>query len=116
MPTPDTAGSYICAKSVLQQKLVPGAVIFDFGDGAAMLGGSLHRICGRTDKRQSCREGGYFLCGDSALQPYSAMSAGRRFLLNKSHAADEAINVASGQYQAGCIDLAAPSLSNQGGT
>jgi hypothetical protein len=54
MPTPYTPGSDISAKSVAQQKLLSGAVIFDLGSGAAVIGGGLHRICRRTGKHQDC--------------------------------------------------------------
>jgi len=39
MPPPYTPGSDIGAKSVAQQKLLSGAVILDFGSGAAVIGG-----------------------------------------------------------------------------
>ena len=45
VPTPYATGSDIGAKSVAQQKLFSGAVIFDLGSSAAAVGGWLHCIC-----------------------------------------------------------------------
>src|SRR5690348_16346900 len=55
MPTPYAAGSDIGTKSVPQQKIFFGAVIFDLGGRATMLRGRLRRIGWRTGRHQgSC--------------------------------------------------------------
>ena len=55
MPTPYAAGSDIGTKSVPQQKIFFGTVIFDLGGRATMLRGRLHRIGWRKGRHQrSC--------------------------------------------------------------